>query len=341
MVKEKMLGGYVINVGRERAEEVIVAHVDKKGNPKGSDHMKRHIAVGKHLVANVCSVWGRRVINGDVLRDEQGNELAVEFNTPKYSGEIEFLKYGDPRGYLITIRYLKRSRSLDVEYQDGIQKIKIDYEKGDDGSAQIALESGENKFDYKSDALFIQYLKVHPQNRESISKNPEPAIKGFSFYEVRDEDVNTKTIERGESILDAGYIVKGISNKPDDLFALLAIVNMVGKREDVEADTLSKPKQVYEALLKFAMNKPTDFISLVETWKRKISDAFEKAKSFKALDLTKNGHIALIIENKPLLIWSGLKSKNEGMVDEVLEKYSDSDNFKKLNIFIDSVEKLK
>lgn len=329
---------YVIVVGRERPAEAIVATVKPDGTPMGSNHLKRYISVGQHLLANVCSVWGRRVIDGRPLLNTEGAKIPIEFNTVGYAGEVEFLKYGDPKGHSITVRYLKRSRSLDVEYQDNVQKIKIDMEKGADGSAQIDLDAGENKYDDKKDALFIQYLKVHPQNRDSVSKNPNPEIKGYSFYEVTDENINTQSIERKEASLNAGFIVKSVSNKSEDLKALLKII---GKREELEGlDHLSKPKQIYEGLLNFAISKPNDFSSLLNNYKKKISDSFSKAKSYNVLDLTKDGHIAIVVNNKPHLIWSDLKGKGEKMIDIVFEDYLDSENYKKTTSFIELVEKL-
>jgi hypothetical protein len=329
---------YVINVGRERPAEAIVATPKKDGTPMGSDHLKRYISVGQHLLANVCSVWGRRVIEGKDFVMEGNFKKPIQFNTNGYSGEIEFLKYGDPNGHSLTIRYLKNSRSLDVEYQDNVQKIRIDLEKGADGSAQISLDAGTNKYDDKKDKLFIQYLQVHPQNRDSVSKNQNPEIKGFTFYEITEDNINTRSIENKEASLDAGFMVKAVSNKPSDLRALLQII---GKREELEGiDLLSKDKQIYEGLLNFAISKPNDFTSLVNHHKKRLSDSFEKAKSFNALDLTKDGHIALIVNNAKNVIWSEIKGKGIKMIDEVSDNYLDAENYKKTISFIELVEKL-
>lgn len=325
--------GYVIMVGRERPEEVIVAHPKKDGTPKSDTTLKRYISVGKHLLPNVCMVWGRRIIEGKT------SDSSVEFNTPGYKGQIEILKYGDTNGHLIQVRYLKQSRSLDVEYQDNIQKIKIDLIKGEDGSAQVELDAGENRFDLKKDALFIQYLKAHPQNRDSIAKNPNPSIKSFTFFEVTESNVRTSSIEKKEDVLDAGFIVKTLSNKPADLRVLLKIV---GSREELNGvDHLSKDKQIYDALLSFSMSNPSDFMSLVANYKKTLSEAFTKADSYKVLDLTKDGHIALVVDGKPNVIWSDLTRKSKAMIDEVMEKWADSEMYKKASVFIDLVQKLK
>lgn len=330
---------YVINIGHERPMEAIVSHPKKDGTPMGSDHLVRRIPVGRHMLANVCSVWGRRVVDGKEFVVENGNKKTIEFNTNSYTGEIEFLDYGDPKGYAITIRYLKQSRSLDVEYQDNVQKIKIDLSKGADGSAQLELESGQNKFDSKKDALLIKYLQVHPQNRDSKSKNPNPEIKGFGFYEITEDNVNTRSIKSIEDSVDAVLIVKNISNNPADLKVIL---KLIGNRSELDGiDELSKDKQIYEGLLKFANSNSSDFTSLLNEWKRKISEAFEKAKGFKALDLTKDGHISVEINGKTHLVWSEIKAKGDGMIDWVMANYLNSENYKQTTTFIDLVEKLK
>ena len=330
-----MSTGYSVVVGRERPAEALVSYAKKDGTPTGTDQLKRYISVGKHLLANVCSVWGRRVIDGKSTID--GNP--INFDTKGYSGEIEFLKYGDPQGHLITIRYLKKSRSLDVEYQDNILKLKIDTEKGADGSAQVELDAGENRYDVKKDALFVQYLKVHPQNRDSVSKNPEPEIKGYTFFEVSDDNVQTASIDQAEKSLDAGFIVKEASKKSSDLKTLLLIM---GEREELkEVDSLSKDKQIYDALLKFAISKPNDFQSLLGNYKKSFSDAVEWAKSHNALDLTKDGHVALIVENKKELLFTDIPAKGNNMVDWIMSNCVDSEVYKKVNNFITLTQKLK
>lgn len=334
---------YVIVVGRERPAEALVSQVKKDGTPVGEDQMKRFIPVGTHMMINQTAVWGRRVIDGKAEKDGK----AVELNTVGYNGELEFLPYGDPKGYLITTRFLKQSRSLDVDYQNQIQKLKVDWEKGsNDQSAKLTFEAamlifnaGENKYDDKKDSLLIQHLKTHGQNRDSVYKNPAPEIMGFTFYEVTDDNVKTASIDKNEKSINVGVIVMEASNNPNDLQVLL---EMVGVRPELEGiDKLSKPKQVYDALLRFAVSNPNDFKSLIDNWKKKFSDAVEKSKSYKALDLTKDGHIALIVDNKPNLIFSDAEGKGDKMIDWVLANCFKSEIYKKATGFISITEKLK
>ena len=332
-----MAGGYVIQVGNERPGEAIVAQVNKKtGEPTGPQ-MKRYIPVGSHLIINQARVWGRRVIAGKPKSD--GTE--IEFNTPGYKGEIEFMDWGTNGGYAIEIRYLPQSRSLDFEYQQNVQKIVVrDNQEGNHvKGASIVLSAGENKFDPKKDELFITFLRVHPSSRDSKSKNPDPAIKGYRYYEITDEHVDQGSIKRIESSIDAGIFVKTLSNKPSEIKNLFKI--MGDRPEFGDTNLLSGDLQIYKVLLEYANAEPVDFFYLIGQYKTGVEDAFRKAESYKALDLTKDGHIALEVNGKKTLIISDLKAKGEGMIQWMLDHYYEDEVFMATQSFKELVTKLK
>jgi len=332
-----MAGGYVIQVGNERPGEAIVAQVNKKtGEPTGPQ-MKRYIPVGSHLIINQARVWGRRVIAGKPKAD--GTE--IEFNTPGYKGEIEFMDWGTNGGYAIEIRYLPQSRSLDFEYQQNVQKIVVrDNQEGNHvKGASIVLNAGENKFDPKKDDLFISCLRVHPSNRDSKSKNPDPQIKGYKYYEVTDEHVDQGSIKRIETSIEASTFVKNLSNKPSEIKNLFKI--MGDRTEFGETNLLSGDLQIYKVLLEYANAEAVDFFYLIGQYKSGVEDAFRKAESYKALDLTKDGHIALEVAGKKNLIMSDIKAKGEGMVQWMLDHYIEDDVFMATQSFKELVSKLK
>ena len=332
------MAGYVIHVGNERPGEAIVAQVNKKtGEPTGPQ-MKRYIPVGSHLIINQARVWGRRF-----YMDKGGKKITddVDFNTVGYKGEIEFMEWGKDGGYAIEIRYLPQSRSLDFEYQQNVQKIVVrdnqegKYVKG----ASIVLSAGENKFDDKKDELFVTCLRVHPQNRDSKSKNPDPAIKGYRYYEVTDEHVDQGSIKRIESSIEASTFVKNLSTKPSEIKNLFKI--MGDRPEFGETNLLSGDLQIYKVLLEYANAEPVDFFYLIGVYKTGVEDAFRKAESYKALDLTKDGHIALEVNGKKHLIISDVKAKGEGMVQWMLEHYYEDEVFMATQSFKELVSKLK
>lgn len=326
------MSGFVIQVGNEKPAEAIVATPNKRtGQPEGPQ-MKMYLRVGSHLVLNQCRVWGRRVINGKPKPD--GTE--IEFNTVGYKGELEFLPWGASGGYAIEIRYLPQSRSLDFEYQQNVQKIVINPEQE---GAHIILNAGQNKFDYKKDELKIAFLKVHPQFRDSKSKNPDPVIKGYVYYELTDEHVDNKVVEHIETSLEAGKLVKELSSKPEQIKNLFKIM---GKREEFgSTDLLSSPGQIYKTLLEYASGHAVDFFYLIGEYKREVEDAFRKAQSYNALDLTKDGHIALEVNGKKNLIISDIKAKGEGMIAWMLDHYYEEEVFMATQSFIELVSKLK
>jgi len=328
-------GGYVIQVGAEKAAEAIVATPDKQGNPQGTQ-FKTYIRVGKHLILNMARVWGRRVIRGvDGKIKESASE--VEFNTAGYKGEIEFLDWGEEGGYALTIRYLPQSRSLDFEYQENVQKITI----RDDQWTHIQLSAGQNKFDPKKDDILVQFLKVIPGNRDSKSKNPNPDIKGYEYYEVTDEHVDKKRSNLIDASATSANFIKGLSAKPDQLRNLFRVLG--DRNEFGNTDLLSGDAQIYATVLEYAYANPEDFNALIDEYKRILSEAFEKADSFKALDLTKDGHIAIEVKNKKELPFQGIeiKAKGNAMISWVLDHYLEDDVFKATQVFKDQVSKLK
>lgn len=324
-----MSSGYVIQVGHYAPQEVIISVPNKDGNPS-IDVAKSLKTVGAHLLINRARVWGRRVLDSGKLATADGKEIVVEVTNTSYHGKIEFLKWGEAvlGAQAMDIRYLPQSMSLDVEYQDNIQKIKLD-PSGKDDSGFIELTAGQNKFNTKTEVLKIQFLKVHPQNKNSESKNPDPKIKGYTYYEVTEASADTASIEKSESKIEAGILVKGLSNKIGSLRNLMELF-IDGGVDFGETNLLSNDKDVYKALLIFADQKPEDFVFYTNEFKKVVSDNFEKAKSFKALDLTKAGVIGMLVDNKPQIVFDNVEGKDVEMLSWVLEHYLDESVYEKI-----------
>ena len=313
--------GYVIVVGHSEPEEVIVSKPNENNEPGPNAKKILHIP-GQHMLVNMARVWARRVLSdGKPLTDDKQNEIPLEFTNPKYGGRLEFLKWMEnkPGAQQIAIRYLPQSQSLDVEYQDNIQKVKIDLE-GRDDSGFIELLAGQNKFDEEKNPLFTQFLKVHPQNKNSVSKNDSPRIQGFTYYELTDEAVDQTEIKKFESKMTGGLFITGISTNDQSLRNLLDLLKTSG----VDFETvnhLSQPLDIYKALIRYSESEPELFNQAIDAYKRMVSDCFVKAESYKALDLTKNGFIAMIIDNKSEVIYEVPEGKGKQMLDWVLENF--------------------
>lgn len=321
--------GYVIQVGHESPQEVIVSIPNKDGNP-GVNQTKVFNEVGLHMIINRCRVWCRRVMNdGKLPKDDAGNEMALEFRDVRYKGKLEFLDWGNDKtgAQAIEIRYLSQSTSLDVDYQDFVQNIKLDYE-GKDGHTTLEFRSGRNEFDFKKDALLIQMLQVHSQNMNSKSKNPNPAIKGYVFKEVSEDMSDSSLIKHFESELDAGNFVKGISENPQSLRNLFEILLGYGVGFG-EITLLSNDIDIYKSLVAYTKAASIDFNSNIERYKKELNDLFLKAEAFKAFDLTKTGTIAILVDNKSEILYEKAEGKERAMLNWVLENFLVPDVFEK------------
>jgi hypothetical protein len=332
-----MAAGYVIHVGQHAPETVIIAQPNKEGNPKG-DAFETAKQVGSYLIINRARVWCRRVLTSGKLPTKDGEEEVLEVTDTRYKGDLEFLKWGTNKlgAQAIEVRFLPISRSLDYDYQRTVQKIEVRVEED---QAQIELKPGENKFNYDTEALKIQMLKVHPQNRDSVYKNPDPTLKGYTYYEVTDAQVDKAFVKAKEASITAGRFVVDISSKPQQLRNLLEIFKKYGV-DFKDVNILSNDTDIYTALLKYA-DTPGEFGQQVQRYKAELYEKFELAKSYKALDLTKDGFIALTVKNKKDLVFENAEGKGDKMIEWVLDNFVDETVYQQSQHFISQCSKLE
>lgn len=321
--------GYVIQVGHESPQKVIVSIPNKEGTP-GVEQREVFNEVGVHMLINRCRVWARRVTNdGKTGKDKEGKDIPLEATDPQYRGKLEFLDWGDDKlgAQQIEVRYLKQSSSLDVDFQDWVQKIRLD-PNGEDGHVYLQFTSGQNKYDYKKEALLIQFLQIHSQNQNSKSKNPEPQIKGYLFKEVTDDMTSSTAVKQMESEFTAGNFVMTLSNDVQQLRNLFEIFTGYGVTFG-DVNHLSVDTDIYTSLLAYSKVDGAGFTSNVDRYKKDLSDYFVKAESWKALDLTKNGFIALLVDNKNEVIYEGAEGKGRDMLDWVMHNFLKQDVYEK------------
>lgn len=315
--------GFVIHVGQYAPQKVIIGFPGKDGLPQG-ETFETYKQVGVHQLINRTRVWARRVQSDGTLPKvaSTNEEQPLEVTDQRYRGRLEFLKWGENKtgAQAIEIRYLPQSSSLDYEFQKNVQKIETIVE---DGTDYIDLSPGENKFDPKTQALLIEMLKVHAQNRDSVSKNPDPRIKGYMYFVVTDENVDKVYVSKKEQSLDAGILIKQWSAKDGQLLNLLEI--FTGYKVDFgDVNHLSVPTDVYRALLTYSEVNPQDLLANIHRYKEELLKDFEFAKSFNALDTTKDGFIGLMINGKPNIIWQDLEGKGNKMIDYVVDNFADN-----------------
>lgn len=309
-----MSKGYVIHVGSHAPQKVIVAVPDKKtGNPTG-DVFEVFKQTGVYQIINRTRPWARRVLpGGKPLTDASGNEVPLEVDDQRYKGDLEFLEWGDFKtgAQGIDIRYLPQSSTLDYEFQRIRMKIETVPE---DGSAFISLTPGENVFDYKTQSLLINLLKAHGQNRDSKSKNPDPLIKGYTFYEVGEKSSDKGFVSAKEKSLDAGLLIKQLSTKPAQLTNLLDVILLSNAESEnplfMTISTLHSQTDIYKTLLLFSEQSTDRLMSHIEGFRNKIIDRLNYAESFKAIDESKAGVVAMVVDAKPQIIFSNIPEKN-------------------------------
>lgn len=331
-----MAKGYVIQVGFYSPIPVIISQPTKDGEP-GVDRIETHKQVGKYSLVNRARVWARRVLPDGKPHKVDGSEAPLEVTDPKYKGRLEFLPWGSSvtGAQAIEIRYLTTSTSLDYEYQRAVQKIETRVE---DGTDFFDLQNGENKFDYNTQALFIQFLQVHPGNRDSVSKNPDPQIKGYTYHEIKEDTGDQSSTRRKESGLTAGIIVYQLSAKDDGVRNLFSVILSHGV-DFGTVNNLSLDKDIYNAMLDYSAAYPEELKKYISEYKETVRDLFEKGKSYDKLDLTKNGYIAWTDPKQ--ILWEGLSGKGKEMIEEVVEECFTKNNFEKIKVLKTLCEQLK
>lgn len=337
-----MAKGYSIQVGQHGPSEVTVGHPNKSGFPTEESYQVLK-QTGAHLLINSTRVWARRVMPDGKLPLVDGSEIALEVTDTRYKGRLEFLEWGSNKvgAQAIHCRFLPQSSSLDYEYQKNVQKIETRIE---DGSDYLQLTPGENKFDTEKEALKIQFLKIHGQNRDSISKNPDPQLKGYIYYELTEKGADKSFVDHKEKALDAGLFIKSISVNEQSLINLFEILLEYRKANGQnfgEVDMLSRPTDIYSMLLKYSDTDPVELMKFIDRYKKELIDKFEMAKAFKALDLDKDGFIGFIDQTgKKTPVWSNVKEKGNKAIDWVIENFVQDDVYKATKHFISLCSKL-
>jgi hypothetical protein len=283
-------------------------------------------------IPNWTEAWGVRL-------DKNGN-IPVEpldIRNPDYKGQIKELNWGDKAGCMIICRYLKGYNTIDMLYQNIILNAAANIREDDPSSADdfyLRLQSGDNFFDPESDKYLVQMLKVHYMNGSSKSRSPESMKQMFKErLLVQNEQAETKTYN---DKFDALKIVNEAStdNSLSKLKNLLLIV-----RDLYTLDEEVKDADLFRVLSMLADTKSELFLSKINEYKKNLSNIFEKAKSYKAIDLTKDGMI-VAGTTKQELIGEGIPGKKDGMIDWLMQNYLDqkaSDTIFKLKQITDKL----
>lgn len=262
-------------------------------------------------IPNYAQAWGVRVYDDGAVP-----ENPMDVKDVKYHGKINFLSFGDPKGTLIEVRWLKNYNTIDMQYQNLVLNAKVD--ENDPSSADaffIVLQSGENDFDSIKDAMKIQMLKVTSYNRNSPCRQPD-ALHDL-FYE-KNEETNIKV--ESKSLNAKGDALRIVTDASSDntfgkLKNLFNIVRVLSPEEPKEA-------HLYVFLQHLADKLPVEFLAQIDEYKKYVSNIFEKLKSYKSIDWTKDGML-VAGDDKKEVICEGIPAKGENMLLWLLTNHLD------------------
>lgn len=274
---------------------------------------------------NFTEAWGARLDKNGKIPD-----TPLEVTNSNYGGQIELMKWGDKRGYIINCRYLKGYNSIDLLYQQLVLKSDQNYREDTEAAADfnyIRMLSGENDFDVENDRYLIQMLRAHYMNQDSVSKNPDEHAT-FMFKEVNYKDGVQTDSKSCDQEFDAISIVKmaASDNSLQKLKNLWSIVEPL-------FDEKPKDSELYVTLFGFAKEDSETFLSYIAENKKNISNVIEKAKSYNILDLTKDG-VIVAGQQKKEIIGEGIKGKGYKMLEWLIENYLET-------LSVETVFKLK
>lgn len=314
------MGEYAILVGHERPP-VITGGFLEKGSGQTIVNKEQLFANkrGDVGIPNRSESWGVRLINGEVPRDQNGNVRKISVTDPDYKGEVKWLKRGDKDGSMIITRYLKGYQSIDQMYQDIVLNAKNNINENDESAADafyVRLPTGLNVFKTEeTDPYLIEFLKVQDYNGSSVSKSDQ--IINWLFVERNDEQIEAESSKAIDDKLEVLKLIHeaSLDNTNNKLRTLFKIVgNLVTGAVD--------DGNLFATLQRAGDAEPVKFYSLVTEYKKKVSNTFEKAKSYGVLDLTKDGTI-VAGQSKKEIIGQGIPGKGEKMLTWVFENFLD------------------
>lgn len=301
---------YTVEAGRKEPVKVLSGTLNKESGQPNSDTQVVGLAVGKILLPNHSFVWGRRIIESDDTKksDNKTQARSVAVTDPKYKGKIEFLPWNDDKGEQIAIRYIRKSSSLDAQYQDLVEKLKPA-----DDEAFIELENGLNHFDEKQNPLLVEMIKRHTLNISNTSRDPnnyEFAYKEYSPTE-RTKAKEAMIVDRS-SATDIVIESKGSSSRIQTLGLIFRL------------DSMMPDDMLYETLLDKAENNPVEFMSTIQSVKASVFVAFRDAEEAGLIDLKVKDKIHYNPDGKRAILLNEVEADEEDKIKWVTENILES-----------------
>jgi hypothetical protein len=308
---------YKIYVGDTRGSDAMLGYLQPDGMNsviKGSTQPAQQFG-GFSIFANRSQCWGRRI-----LEEGKVPEKRVEPTDEKYEGKIEWMKWNAPGGYPITVRYKNTCASIDYDYQ----VIQLDMPKfeNDLEDNYMQLPFGENTLYFDSEQAKIDFLRIHHENEDSIYKSPNST--GGQFRDVKLFDTQKQDVKAMDEWFEAIKIIKDANS-----YEKLKVLKIILGKKLIKEDE-SNENSLYENLMLYAKEDSKGFMDALNTYKRKVSDIFEKAKSYKAIDTTKHG-VIVIGQEKREEMFTNIPAKGEAMIDWVFKNSLEPEMFEAID----------
>jgi hypothetical protein len=273
---------YTILAGRKEPAKVLQGALSKSSGQPTGDVQKVSVVVGAIVLPNYSRVWGRRIASGS-----RGDSKSMQVTDRAYTGEIEFLVWGDPKGEAIEIRYLRQSQSLDKQFQEQIQKLKP-ADNGDD--AFINLQQGLNNFSEREEKMKALMLKHHTLNYSNPSR--DPSNNDYDFVEYDSKSRNKSRVEKLSIKNEVNNFVLSLrddNGNPDSskVRILAAIFNLDSQLDD---------GVLLEKILDKGEDMPVEFLKTITDYKHKVDILLEDAVDMKVIEFKKNS--VMVIEDE-------------------------------------------
>lgn len=307
---------YIIEAGAiERPETVERGEIEKNTGQTvlRGETIKFPLKRADIGIPNYTECWGVRL-------DKEGKvpETPIDVKSPNYTGQIKEMKWGTTGGYVIICRYLEGYNSIDKQYQDVVLNASANLNEDTEAAANayfIRLQSGDNVYDPETDKYLCQMIRVHYLNGSSVYRNPKSDSQ--MYIEVNGDVVETKEDKFYNNKFEAGKIVNEAASD-NTMSKLKTLLNVVHEMDTTGIEV--KDEGLYRHLSMLADTKPDLFLAKITEYKKNVSNVFEKAKSYNAIDLTKDGVIAAG-KDKVELIGTDIPAKKGKMIDWVLLNY--------------------
>ena len=263
---------YTIQVQGPKPANISIGFIDSlSGQPK-EGAMDATQTVGETTIPNYSSVWGK-------LEKDKKGEL---------TGSLVFYDWGDERGELVEIRYMKNSASISLEFQKFKKQVLADQ------NAEITVKIGLNKFDRIRDKRLVELLEHHSYNSSNKSRDPENHFVLFSDYAAEEKlKFKATDIERRQ---EAENIVLSARHNTADL----KVIGKIFEKNTDQADDY-----LFNDLIKLTQNYKA-FFTVLETYAKKFKEVLLKSKEAGLIEyrlndntimLVKDGHRDIFLDN--------------------------------------------